>query len=121
MTGAGYSYGYDNTQNVGGVAGVTESKVTYSYADGSTYVTDTVSNANGSYQQAWSKGDGSHGDSNWNAATGEASGDVAQAGAGYSYTYDNTVLVGGSTESKVTYTFADGSTYATDTVSNLNG
>jgi Ca2+-binding RTX toxin-like protein len=116
--GAGYSYAYDNTRLAGGAS---ESKVTYTYADGSTYATDTVSEGDGSYLQAWSKGDGSHGDTNYVAASGEVSGDVAQAGAGYSYVYDNTKLAGGATESKVTYTYADGSSYSTDTVSQPDG
>ena len=66
--GAGYSYTYDNTQNVGGVSGVTESVVDYTYADGSTYDTDTVSNPDGSYFQAWSKSDGTAGSSAVNAS-----------------------------------------------------
>ncbi|MGA7180289.1 MAG: hypothetical protein WBX11_11965 [Thiobacillaceae bacterium] len=122
--GAGYSYTYDNTQNVAGVSGVTESKVDYTYTDGSTYFTDTVSDPNGSYQQSWSKSDGSSGSTDYNAVTGEVSGSNATAGAGYSYTYDNTQNVGGVsgvTESKVDYTYTDGSTYATDTVSNPDG
>ena len=122
--GAGYSYTYDNTQNVGGVAGVTESKVNYTYADGSTYATDTVYDPNGSYQQSTLKGDGSTTTTNYNAANGEVTGSVATAGAGYSYTYDNTVNVNGvagETESKVDYTYADGSTYGTDTVYNPDG
>ncbi len=119
--GAGYSYTYDNTQNVGGVAGVTESKVDYTYADGSTYATDTVYDPNGSYQQSTAKGDGSTTTTNYDAVTGEVSGSVATAGAGYSYTYDNTKNVNGvsgETESKINYTYADGNTYATDTVYN---
>ena len=122
--GAGYSYTYDNTQNVNGVSGETESKVTYTYADGSTYATDTVYDPNGSYQQSTVKGDGSTTTTDYNAATGEVSGSVATAGAGYSYTYDNTVnvnVVSGETESKVTYTYADGSTYGTDTVYDPDG
>ena len=122
--GAGYSYTYDNTQNVGGVSGVTESKVNYTYADGSTYNTDTVSDPNGSYQQTWAKSDGSSGSTNYNVATGEVTGSNATVGAGYSYTYDNTVNVGGVsgvTESKVNYTYTDGSIYSTDTVNDPNG
>ena len=122
--GAGYSYTYDNTQNVGGISGVTESKVNYTYADGSTYNTDTVNNPNGSYQQSWNQSNGSHGSTDYNAITGEVIGSNATAGAGYSYTYDNTQNVGGVngvTESKVNYTYADGSTYNTDTVNNPNG
>jgi Ca2+-binding RTX toxin-like protein len=67
------------------------------------------------------KSDGSHGDTNYVASTGETYGDVAQAGAGYSYAYDNTKLAGGVTESKVTYTYANGSTYSTDTIKNPDG
>jgi Ca2+-binding RTX toxin-like protein/GH24 family phage-related lysozyme (muramidase)/pantothenate kinase len=122
--GAGYSYTYDNTQNVNGVSGETESKVTYTYADGSTYSTDTVYDPNGSYQQATAQSNGSATTTNYNAATGEVSGSVATAGAGYSYTYDNTKNVNGvagEAESKVTYTYADGSTYATDTVNDPDG
>jgi Ca2+-binding RTX toxin-like protein/uncharacterized membrane protein YkoI len=116
--GAGYSYTYDNT-NLG--SGVTESKVTYTYTDGSTYSTDTVSDPNGSYQQSWVKSDGSSASTDYNAVTGEVIGSNATAGAGYSYTYDNTNLGGGVTESKVAYTYTDGSTYSTDTVSDPNG
>ncbi|MGO9443527.1 MAG: hypothetical protein ACLPXB_01980, partial [Thiobacillaceae bacterium] len=66
---AGYSYTYDNTQNVGGVSGVTESKVVYTYADGSTYATDTVNNPDGSYFQSWNKSDGTAGSSAVNATS----------------------------------------------------
>ena len=116
--GAGYSYAYDNTKLAGGS---TESTITYTYADGSTYATDTVNNPDGSYQQSWSQSNGSHGSTNYNALTGEVIGSNSTAGAGYSYTYDNTKLAGGSTESQITYTYADGSTYATDTVNNPDG
>ena len=118
--GAGYSwrYTYDNTQ-LG--AGVTESQVTFTYDDGSTYYTDTVSDPNGSYQQSWSKSDGSTGSTDYNAVTGEVIGSNATVGAGYSYTYNNTQLGAGVTESKVTNTYADGSSYSTDTVSDPNG
>jgi hypothetical protein len=119
--GAGYSYTYDNTKNVNGVAGETESKVTYTYADGSTYGTDTIYDPNGSYQQSTVQSNGSTTTTDYNAATGEVSGSVATAGAGYSYTYDNINGVAGETESKVTYTYADGSTYGTDTVNDPNG
>lgn len=80
-----------------------------------------MNHADGSYEQAWTKGDGSHGHANWNAATGQSTGDVTQVGVGYSYTYDNTTLGAGVTESKVTYTYTDGSTYSTDTVSLADG
>src|SRR5207253_8436327 len=68
------------------------SKVTYSYDDGSTFATDTVSQADGSYQQGWTKNDGSHGTNNYVAATGEVSGSSATVGVGYSYAWDNTKL-----------------------------
>jgi len=53
-----YSYSYDNTQLVGGAR---ESKSSYHYSNGSQYDYDTVSQADGSYIQAWMAGDGSSG------------------------------------------------------------
>jgi len=116
--GAAYSYSWDNTKLGNGAA---ESKVTYDYADGSTYSTDTVTQADGSYQQSWTKSDGSTGSNNYVAATGETSGTNATAGAAYSYSWDNTKLANGAAESKVTYDYADGSTYSTDTVTQVDG
>jgi hypothetical protein len=43
---------------------------------------------------------------------------VANAGAAYAYTFDNTILGNGVTESKINRTYTDGSTYFTDTVTN---
>src|SRR5205085_189669 len=116
--GAGYSYRWDYTKLADGSA---ESKVTYSYGDGSSFATDTVSQADGSYAQGWTKCDGSHGTNNYVVATGEVSGSNATAGAGYSYPWDNTKLADGSAESKVTYSYDDGSGFATDTVSQADG
>jgi RTX calcium-binding nonapeptide repeat (4 copies) len=46
---------------------VTESKITYTYTDGSTYSTDTVNKPDGSYFQSWSKSDDTSGSKAVNA------------------------------------------------------
>ena len=92
--------------------------------DGLGDTTATVSYPDGSYQQSTVKSDGSTTTKIYDAATGEVSGSVATAGAAYSYTYDNTINVGGVagvTEAKQTNTYTDGSTYTTDTVKDPDG
>jgi hypothetical protein len=114
----GYTQIFDNTILADGS---TESKITYTYTDGSTYTTDTVKAANGDYAQTWSRSDGSSGVTNHNALTGENTGTASYPAKGYTQVFDNTVLAGGSTESKITYTYTDSSTYTTDTVKATNG
>jgi len=114
----GFMEVFDNTVPA---AGTTESKITYTYTDGSTYTTDTVTVTGGNYTQTWSRSDGSSGVTNHNAATGENFGTASYPAKGYTQVFDNTVLANGSTESKITYTYTDGSTYTTDTVKAANG
>ena len=56
--GAAYSYVWNTTELSGGA---TETKETYAYTDGSTYSTDTVAQADGSYQQSWTDSNGRYG------------------------------------------------------------
>ncbi|WP_342618387.1 calcium-binding protein [Rhodoferax sp. GW822-FHT02A01] len=98
--------------------------VQYILADGSTRTTDTITLADGSTQQTWSNSDGSTGVTNVNGVTGEVTGSNATAGAGYSYTFDNTQNIGGVsgvTESQITYIYSDGSAYWTDTLRQTSG
>ena len=115
---AGDSTVFDTTQ-LGG--GITETVKTYTYTDGSTYSTDTVNDPDGSYQRVWYKSDGSWGDDNYDASTGEKWGDAAPVNSGYTLSYDDTVLTGGGTESKITYTYTAGGTSVVDTVKNADG
>jgi hypothetical protein len=117
-TGAPYSYTYDNTKPS---SGVTESKIVYTYTDGSTLSTDTVVQADGSFQENAVGSDGSTAQANYVAATGEVYGSGAPANAGYTYTFDDTKLTNGGSESKVTDIYADGSTYTVDTITNPDG
>ena len=102
--------------------GSVEAKVTNpTIGGGLVETTDTITSPHGSYRKTWSKSDGSGGVNGYIAATGETFGSVAQAGAGYTEVFDNTQLAGGAKESKVTYTYGNGSTYSTDTVTDANG
>ncbi len=118
VTGAGYTFTFDDTKLSNGA---TEDKIDYTYPDGSTLDTDTVTDADGSYQQSTVKNDGSTTTTDYVASTGEISGSVDTTGAAYSYTYDDTKLSGGATESKVDYTYPNGSTLSTDTVVQADG
>lgn len=114
----GYTDTYTRTQLDNGSL---ETILNYTYTDGSTYITDTVKVADGSYQQCWSRSDGSSGTTNYIAQTGEKSGTIINAAKGYSEVFDNTVLANGSTEAVLAYTYTDGSTYTTDTVKAADG
>jgi hypothetical protein len=115
---AGYTEVFDNTILANGS---TESKIAYTYTDGSTYATDTVKVADGSYVQTWTRSDGSSGTTNYNAVTLEKTGTISNPAKGFTEVFDNTVLAGGFTESKVAYTYTNGSTYNLDTVKASDG
>ncbi|MGH6638694.1 MAG: putative Ig domain-containing protein [Polaromonas sp.] len=110
-------FGSDNFNSDGS----TESKATYNYADGSNLSTDTVAQADGSYQQSWSRSDGSHGTSNLNAATGETTGSNVSAGDSPSLSWVSFQLADGAWEVKETYSYADGRSYSTDAVNQPDG
>jgi len=116
--GDGYTESWDNTVLANGAS---ESKYTYAYTDSSTYSTDTVTQADGSYVQNWSQSNGNSGFTTWDQSTGEVTGQSTRVGDGYTESWDNTNLANGASESKATYTFTDLSTYSTDTVTQADG
>lgn len=95
--------------------GYSEQVGTETFADGSTY-TETSTRDTSYSHVIWNRSDGSYGTVDQNLATGEKTGTNITVGAPFSYAFDNSFLGDGVSESKITYTYDDGSTYFTDTV-----
>lgn len=113
----------DGTQGSDAInpGGSKDAQITYTYADGSTYATDTLTQLDGSYQQSWTKSDGSYGSNTLDQPTGEVTGSLHAAGTNYVESWGNTTLAGGATESKVSYAYDDGTYSSSDTVNQADG
>jgi len=109
---------YDDLNLAGGA---TEAKTSYLNADGSSGTEDKVTQTDGSYVDDLTYGDTGFQHESFDAATGEDTGSSRQAGDGYVQTWDNKPLASGAVEAKQTLAYDDGSTYATDQVTQADG
>jgi hypothetical protein len=109
---------YVNTANPDGSF---ENKKFDTYSDGTRYFDDKKSDADGSVSDIWSYSDGSFGSSSYNAATGESQGTTHSASTGETSSYDNTVNPDGSSESKSSKTYSDGTQTSDDSICAADG
>jgi Ca2+-binding RTX toxin-like protein len=96
--------------------GSVEARIAYTYPDGSTYSTDTITQADGSYQQSWIASDGSHGENDHSADGSTLTSRTNADGSSTTSTYNAITGVNGYAQVN-----ADGSSIDYSTTYGVNG
>ena len=101
--------------------GEEEAYDSYTYADGSSATSDTLTQADGSFVKQQTNRDGSFANETFDAATGEDSGTSRQPGDDYTKAWDDRPMAGGADEYDEVLTHDDGSIFASNKLTRADG